>query len=405
MASSRELLAANIVRCILAAISLAASSTIVHMIRTSPRGLKSPYSRIIFGLSIGDIIQSLNAFFMAFAVPKGTPSSVMAFGNTQTCDASGYFLVLGIFLTIFYLLFLIYFFMRRVKYRVTPQKFAKGEEFYLHIVIWIIALILPASGVARKDFNATRFGNVCIFQPYPYGCGRGDPGDEGYVECTRGSSALRSALVFAVILGCCLLCLFAMLLTITCHVYSIERNLTIPTNQTTSNENNANDPNNIVDESDKKESLTMSSVKQSLLYILSFILTFTLPAVTIVNRGKIDTGFNMGLWMNSLLIPSYGIFLILIYTRPKVKVLAEMFPEASWFLCFSTVITSGGEVPPAHELKPPENLPRMSGEDANESGASWNTDDDRSTNGVYYGPGLRSSMLAVSRCEGWCVEN
>ena len=87
-----------------------------------------------------------------------------------------------------------------------------------------------------------------------------------------------------------------------------------------------------------------------------------------------------------------------------MKVLAEMFPDASWFLCFSTVITSGGEVPPAHELKPPENLPRMSGENLNESGLSWNSDDDRSTNGEYHA-GLRSSMLAVSRAGGWYVEN
>ena len=86
-----------------------------------------------------------------------------------------------------------------------------------------------------------------------------------------------------------------------------------------------------------------------------------------------------------------------------MKVLAEMFPDASWFLCFSTVITSGGEVPPAHELKPPD-LPRMSGEDLNESGLSWNSDDDRSTNGEYHA-GLRSSMLAVSRAGGWYVEN
>ena len=137
MVSTREVLAATIIRCILAALSLAASSTIVHMIRFSPRGLKSPYSRIIFGLSIGDIIQSLNAFLGSFAAPRGTPDSLMALGNTQTCDASGYLTACSVSLTIFYLLFLIYFFMRRVKYRVTPQKFAKGEEKYLHIFIWL----------------------------------------------------------------------------------------------------------------------------------------------------------------------------------------------------------------------------------------------------------------------------
>lgn len=387
------------------------------MIRFSPRGLKSPYSRIIFGLSIGDIIQSLNVFLGSFAAPRGTPDSLMALGNTQTCDASGYLTVFSVLLTIFYLLFLIYFFMRRVTYRVTPQKFAKGEEKYLHIFIWILAFTLPAIAVARKEFNAGKFGLICMFASYPFGCGQGDPGDEGYVECTRGQEAPRTARFFGVVLGCCLLCLFSLLASITCHVYSIERDLTISTSQIKSTNavanarldssslNNVNEADalNDSDTPDKKESLTRSSVRQSLLYILSFVITFTVPAILLANSVIIDTKFRLVLWFNSLLLPTYGIFLILIYTRPKVKVLAEMFPEASWFLCFSTVITSGGEVPPAHELKPPENLPRMSGEVVNESGVSWHSDDDRSTNGEYYG-GLRSSMLAVSRCKGWYVE-
>ena len=96
---AQRAIAANIVKCIFSLLSLAASSTIVHMIRFSPRGLKSPYSRIIFGLSIGDIIQSLGVFLGVFAVPKDTPESPMG----------------GTLATVFYLLFLIYFFWRRVK--------------------------------------------------------------------------------------------------------------------------------------------------------------------------------------------------------------------------------------------------------------------------------------------------
>ena len=59
----KQVIAANIVKCITSSLSLTASSTIVHMIRMSPRGLKSPYSRIIFGLSVGDIIKSCGYFW------------------------------------------------------------------------------------------------------------------------------------------------------------------------------------------------------------------------------------------------------------------------------------------------------------------------------------------------------
>ena len=58
------------------------------------------------------------------------------------------------------------------------------------------------------------------------------------------------------------------------------------------------------------------------------------------------------LWLNSTIFPIFGIFLILIYTRPKVQILQKKFPKASWWLCFTVVLGSGGDVPPAHELAP-----------------------------------------------------
>ncbi|GFH55478.1 hypothetical protein CTEN210_11954 [Chaetoceros tenuissimus] len=439
MGEEEVALAANIITCLGASLSLAASSTIVYMIRHTSRGLKSSYSRIIFGLSVGDIIQSSAIIIAVFAAPKDTPGTPLAIGSTFSCDLAGYAIILGILLTIFYLNFLIYFFWRRVKFRVTPANFANGEELYIHLIIWMLALVYPAIVVSRQEINPTRYGSTCIITSKPFLCGIGDEEDEDYMECTRGESATQMSRIFGGIIGGLLLSLFALLASITCHVYSIEKELS-PRNKTSSHHSVQNEPleretynqqSAITDaenfpeneeaelnqeeemppanepanqEEEKKESLTRRSLNQSLLYILAYIFTFAAPSAFFANPAILKNHYVLVLWLTALLVPTYGIFLILIYTRPKVKVLSEMFPESSWTLCFSVVVTSGGEVPPPNELRRPSPLPRMSEGPREEGSAEVYSYDDESTNGNYY-EGLRESMIAVSRGDGWYVQN
>lgn len=226
-----------------------------------------------------------------------------------------------------------------------------------------------------------------------------------------------------------------MLGSITFHIYSIEKSLTTSSPVATSpstrnNDDRENSPSNIeeedLDEEDsnvslnentndanqrKKNSLARSSLHQSILYIMAYVLTFAAPFSFFANSKILDENFEVIRWLASTFIPIFGIFLILIYTRPKVKVLSEKFPDASWLLCFWIVITSGGEVPPAHELRAPQYIPssqiqppvshtnRQQEEQQNVSIYSESAE----TNGVYY-DGLRKSMLAYSRCDGWYVE-
>ena len=155
----------------------------------------------------------------------------------------------------------------------------------------------------------------------------------------------------------------------------------------------------------KKKSLTRSSLHQSILYIMAFVITFAAPFSFFANSNILDENFEVVMWLASTFVPIFGIFLILIYTRPKIKVLSEMFPESSWLLCFSVVVSSGGEVPPANELNRPaaQNLPpRSESVHSQEQGVSFYSES-ASTNGVYY-EGLRRSMLAVSRGQEWFVE-
>lgn len=163
------------------------------------------------------------------------------------------------------------------------------------------------------------------------------------------------------------------------------------------------------------ESLTRGALKQSLLYILAFIITFAAPFAFLFSPGIITSARgDVILWLNSILLPAYGIFLILIYTRPKVQILSKMFPKASWFLCFRVVLSSGGEVPPAHELKP-SRLLQMSEEESpvndnvnnNVAGAEPPYDSNFAlsmSEDVSY-EDMKCSMMAVPRSECWIIES
>ena len=418
---SRQVLATSIIKCVMASLSLASSSTIVHSIRFSPRGLKSPYSRIIFGLSIGDIIKACALLISPFAVPRDNlPKSPMAFGDTQTCDYAGFILFPGLSLTMFYLLLLIYFFWRRVNHRVSPKNFAYGEERYFHILIWLLALVISSIPLARKEFNpATVRGSGCMLNSYPPICER-----EVDIECIRGESAKKTGRIYGAILLISLLCLFMLLASITCHVYVIERSLSSSSRVLQSKNKHTDEPQSkstpqqvevfsqdehhntcnlehVDEEPKKKKSLTRSALKQSLLYIFAFIITFTpnLSAIVITPEIADSKYGTLVLWLNSTIFPIYGIFLILIYTRPKVQILSKMFPKAPWFLCFKVVLGSGGEVPPAHELQP-SHLPQMSEEEFSE-------DSHRAlsmSENVSYEE-MKSSMMSVAQSECWITES
>ena len=180
-------------------------------------------------------------------------------------------------------------------------------------------------------------GSFCVAQSYPPKC---EEDEENFVECIRGESAPQTAKVFALILASILLCLFALLTLITCHVFSIDRTLTIVPNHVQSNQNMNNrqdsgsDSNvedfqeeenqevNIgnVNDNQPKESLTRKSLNQSMLYIFACIITFVAPfAALAIPKSTTATKLTSSiiLWSISTLLPTYGIFLILIIYQAK----------------------------------------------------------------------------------------
>ena len=233
-----SIVASQIVRCVTASISCVASFILALMIWNSETGLQSPYSRIIFGLSIGDIINSLAVLISPFASPSENIDKVFSIGNVRSCEVTGLFLYIGGFMVPYYTLFLTYYFLKRVRYKVTPQDFSKREERYIRRFIMVVAIVVSIVVFIRGDYNAAPYGSMCAIAPRPFDCIAQDR-----EECTRGKYADMTVLFAQIIpYAICFILLVYVLSSLTRHVYVTESQLT-PIEQGKGNSNQNNDNN------------------------------------------------------------------------------------------------------------------------------------------------------------------
>lgn len=89
-----------------ATVSLISSSIIIYIILRSLTRLNSIYHRIMFGMSVGDIMMSLAVAFTHLAMPKPGISEAVdimfdesdpsrRIGTVGTCDLQGFFFIVG----------------------------------------------------------------------------------------------------------------------------------------------------------------------------------------------------------------------------------------------------------------------------------------------------------------------
>ena len=166
-------------------ISLVASTTLIVLSPRNKNGLKSPYSRIIFGMALGDFLFSLGIIISPFAAPKDTPNALWAQGTVESCEFAG-FLMNFMSIVPFYAVFLTYYFFKRVVKKVPCGKFALSEP-YFHALIWTYAILGGFIGLAMDAFNPTRAGSMCLMIENPLGC-HANPD----VTCERGSKLTTS---------------------------------------------------------------------------------------------------------------------------------------------------------------------------------------------------------------------
>ncbi|GFH52892.1 hypothetical protein CTEN210_09368 [Chaetoceros tenuissimus] len=306
-------------------------------------GLQLPYTRIIFGLAISDIIQSLGILISPFAAPSDTPEAIFARGNTRSCEFAG-FLLSGAVAVPMYTVLLMFYFFCRVRWKLSKIEFAKRYEKYGHGFIILWTLIGALFSTINGDINASRYGSLCVMHPYPIGCDK-DP--DIYGECTRGEHSIRNAAILQYGPVCIsFILLVAMLIILIWTVFREERILHIQ-HLTALRRRNHREGNVVPQQLEQNGSypLTRETCIQACLYISAFLLCYIFILINVISIFVLGDHPRWTFHAISLFWPSGGLFNILIYIRPKVMKLKVAHPHLGYCARVLLVFLFGGEAP------------------------------------------------------------
>jgi hypothetical protein len=340
--------------------------------------MSSPYHRIIFGLSISDIFQSLALLSGPFAAPAYVPQALWGAGNNLSCATNGISSTIGIISTPMYTCFLCYFCLCKVKKNMTDDTFSQKIEWKLHKFIIAFNFMICVAALVTKTLNNNPSGKFCSLAAVPTGC-RQSP--DIYGECdktiARNTTILSYAMNF-VLLGC-LVGIITCMVKICCHVMitthtsprkrtmrgSSQDERTTTVSEIVKN-NDADDEECTGHEIEPAQRTLVGSqtyqdecsendlvkvyrrefVIQASLYVLAYIAPIFFFLYSTINLVIVKRRPNDVLvLLASIFYPLGGLFNILVYTRPKVSSLRRMNPQYSWFQAFVIVIRAGAVVP------------------------------------------------------------
>lgn len=138
------------------------------------------YHRLLVGMSVLDVLQSLAAAVGTLAVPAST-GVVFGFGTAATCSAQGFFSQLASAIPM-YTACLNTYFMLRIRYNVSELVLQTRYEVWFHAIPIGFAVVTSSLGAALKIFNPSALPEIgCWIERYPSDCHLPGKG-----PCTRG---------------------------------------------------------------------------------------------------------------------------------------------------------------------------------------------------------------------------
>ena len=178
----------TIIHAISGSISAISSSLIIFIIVRSSRRLKFSYHRIMLGMSIMDILESLMMTITSLPMPKDMVYTQFKgfIGNNVTCQAQAAIVNgagLGTF-TYNGALSLYYFCL--IVLQMKDDKVSKYVEPFLHICCIGSAISLGTLGILGRFYNPMPFQSWCSVATFPYWC-TGSGVGSGVVVGNNGS--------------------------------------------------------------------------------------------------------------------------------------------------------------------------------------------------------------------------
>lgn len=348
--------------------------------------LNRPYHRILFMLSITDLIASLFLAIMppAFYSPVQKPSGI--------CALDGFIVVSMNYSAAFYSASLSVYFLLTIKYSYSDRKIAQKVEPFLHGVSLIYPITSAITGLVLQMYNPSTGIVGCWINAYPENCEW-----DADIECERGEGAYLFSLFVAVIpLALVWIALIGNNVAIYCFVRRIEKRssqyaagtarhpIVMPSQQRSgqSPDNEieydlAATPDSGSGSADTQGAATTPAAPtptrpirtaastsssrppnqqetfaktrqiavQSFFYVSAYLMVFLFAFIAFILESTDPVGFESGKYfpiqvLQAMFFPLQGFFDAFIYLRPRCYRFRKFFPEKSrWFALQKAVLT------------------------------------------------------------------
>jgi hypothetical protein len=185
-------------------LSAISSALIIYVILRSETRLSSVYHRIMFGMSIADVLSSTAVALSTLPMPSYMPqeeeleyrwTAGTRLGNNSTCNAQGFFQTFGLITTYHYNSMLCLYYACAVAFAMKENNIKKYVEPVLHglpIVYGLVpSLYFLFNGLYNPQMgNDLPYTSWCTPSGYPMNCSDGSE-----QECIRGFNATRLLLI------------------------------------------------------------------------------------------------------------------------------------------------------------------------------------------------------------------
>ena len=336
----------------ISAASLSFIASLVVALSIGSVGLRDgPYKRIIFSLSVADIMQSFGMIVGPFAPPASATQALWSIGNQTTCSAQGTIFIFGGWMFTINSAFLSFYYLCKIKRAndgmMTDAMFSARYEWKIHTFNILLSLAISITGLSLRTFNSAPTGTTCLFAAFPTGCWQ-DPDIECYEPISTYAAYMGTLHISVTSL--CFLGIIVCMGLILWHVAA--RNKIMKAMLTT------NVPGTTTSEQDEigayAENLRRLYIReitgQACLYTGAFFLCYgpyAIMSMVYINNAPLSI-----IQQRCLVIlvetfyPLSGFFTILIYARPAIGHLRRNDLERySWLTAFVMVLKAGGEVP------------------------------------------------------------
>lgn len=143
-------------------LSIAGSICIMRLVHR--KKYRSPFRRLLFGMSVYDLFGSTFVTLQSFLVDKATSRRLYAVGNKATCNLLGWgfqatcgtFLYFGA-LSTYYLMV--------VRFGIKDDYFARRIEPFIHAFIILFSIITAFVGLGNSMYGEQEIGAGCYLSP------------------------------------------------------------------------------------------------------------------------------------------------------------------------------------------------------------------------------------------------